>query len=521
MNIKKSKYDLFRLVITLAFALFFGLFSFKPAYAEDSVGITIDTPSNSQLAIAPQRSFYVLGSFQGQVPEDSHMVVGLYKDNILVRKIYASKKDDKENLKLDYSDLKFYGSETELKNCCMPDLVYNKSNESSFYDTFRKCYFDGQNFGAVVYNAYESDTSDYGEHVNPNDQFGNKIEPLDAGVYEIRATLANPKNKKIAQESKEITIGDTGNTVLSRFSPDSHFEAVSKWAQGNSYQMLLDAFPGYWSAKSHFKSQSNNSVFCEIPSQWRRADSSQYAQTCSRFCIYNVSETSATYSVEVGKLQYDKAIQDSGRIKYYCYDIGEPSLPSVGDSKTSQKGEITELSDSCYIHLTRIDLPEGESEDGVSDISTLENVKSITNLSDPIHIKANQKLSVYGICKPIQNNSVLSNRDGTFSFDNTIQSIKYGIKVNNSQYTWEHRKTGLVRYYPASSFSSTISQLDLFRDSLLGGNLAKENPSILEFKHDFCFDDSYRGKTVYLDSFPEDNVGMLSGNNNRITLYID
>lgn len=89
------------------------------------------------------------------------------KDNTgeVIRSVSTSIKDNKDGLDINYELLSYYGSDRdELRDSCMPDLVYDPDNPESFKDTWIKCYYNDQNFTVLIYGGT------YDKDINPCDQ---------------------------------------------------------------------------------------------------------------------------------------------------------------------------------------------------------------------------------------------------------------------------------------------------------------------------------------------------------------
>lgn len=472
--------------------------------------LTIVYPSLEQGTIAPGRDFYVIGNIASSltVPNDAVLKVELKGiTGTAIRTVFSSMKDDKDGLNINYELLSYYGMDREeLRNSCMPDLVYDPSNPESFRNTWTKSYYNDQNFTALIYGGT------YDQDINPYDQNGKKLEPLEEGVYWITVTLSKPGDSRpIAIANRALTIKYANDKILSRFTPAVHFNHVLEQAKIHHYTVFLDPFPGFWNPHTFIDALKDSDMFCEILPKWRLADSQEYIEGRVHFYIYNVSESSATYNVEVGQLAYDHGIDDRSRVSYLYYDIGEPILPNG-----CIQGTFRQFDWDKPLALTRVDYPTGSSQDNYVEIDDLQNMKSDTDLSDGLHVKAGETVSFYGVCKPIPSD-VSRDSNNKYTIDNRITQIRYAY-VSGAATIEILRPVTLTRVYPESDFHS---RLDLMRQGVFDLNAAAIAPSILEFKHDLVFPGDLSGKQVQLTVSGLDKYANIIGNHTTIIVDIE
>lgn len=434
---------------------------------QSSVSLNITIPSSGQTTIASGRDFYVIGDINGTLPDNAVMTVSLYQDgsNNPIRKVHTNIKDNENGMNINYSKLSYYGGSdrTPLKKSCMPDLVYDPSNPDSFKDAWRKCYYNDTNFTALISGGeYSSDFNLVGEDGVP-------YQPLKDGDYTILATAQNSDGSTIATTKKEIEIGDNKDVAIFRFSPADHYQKVIDEVNKNNYFALLDPLAGYWSPQNYIHSLSESSLFCEILPKWRFNDSREYQTSRSHFYVYNVSNTAATYTVELGTLQYQQVINDPNRLLCYYYDIGEPSLPNVNISS-----KFVQFQPGSHLAFTRADYPTGTSEDNQLVTNDLKNMKSDLNLTDGVNGDAGKTISFYGVVTPIQNapSEITANDDNTYTYANGIKTLKYTITGDGVNTTLT-KNVGLTRVINGKNYYS-----------------------VFEFKNDITLDASWVGKDL-------------------------
>lgn len=470
--------------------------------------LTIVYPSLEQETIAPGRDFYVIGNIDSSVaiPDNAILKVELKNNKgVVIRSVSTSIKDNKDGLNINYDLLSYYGSNRdELRNSCMPDLVYNPNKPES-YNTWIKCYYNDQNFTALIYGGT------YDKDINPYDQNGRKLKPLEEGKYSIIVTLSRPGHRPIGTASRKITIKYADNKVLSRFTPAIHFERVLEEAKMHDYIVFLDPFPGFWNPHTFIDALKDSDMFCEILPKWRLADSQEYIGGRVHFYIYNVSESSATYNVEVGQLAYDDAIDDSSRVTYYYYNIGEPVLPNG-----CVRGILKQFYENQPVALTRVDYPTDSSVDNYVNINDLEDMRSDTDLSDGICVKAGEKISLYGVCKPIPSN-VTRDESNKYTIYNRIAYIRY-MYLSYGMPIEIIRPVTLTRIYPDSDFDIW---LDMMRQGIFSVDAAAVSSSILEFKHDFVFPSELKGEQIQIKVSALDKYSNVVGNDMTIIVNIE
>lgn len=479
--------------ILFSFALFTALFLSPQVYAQnDLVQLEITVPTVGQTVLAPDRDIYVIGDIEGDIPEDARVSVSLFKDGESepVREVYATQKDNKDGLYIDYPLLSYYGGEdrSPLRDSMMPDLVYDPQHPDSFKDAWRKLYYNDENFTAVLSGGvYDTDLNLVDEHQRP-------LLPLSEGEYTLVAEARTADGITLGKTEREITIGINDNVALFRFSPAEHYNKVIADAQLNHYNVLLDPLAGYWSPGDHIASLADSGIFAEILPRWRFNDLTEYRNNHAHFYAYNISATAATQTVEIGSLQAQNVIEQPDRFTRYYYDIGEPLLPNG-----HVEGQFKAFADSEFLALTRIDFQNGDSQDNLLVMDDLATVDSVLDLEQKVKVKANQTFSLYGVVTPIQNapEDIIAHSDNTFTVNNRITTIEYVLTVDGISRKIS-KPVGLNRIMSGAS-----------------------RPSIYEFKHDFMLDDSYRGKLVTVTTQAYDSYGQaVAGTEQQLVLKV-
>lgn len=437
------------------------LTSLDPQRAAPQATFSIVYPSNDQGTISPGRDFYVIGTISNgsTIPSNSKLKVTLLKNNQIQQEVIAESKDNYNGLWMNYPKLTTYSSSFN-NQCAMPDLVYiageapgSDGIPPSFKDAWRKCYYTDKFFAALFISG-TNNTLD----LNNKRQDGTQIPELTSGTYTVRVTLVDSTGTSYNMVSKTISVQHSSKIILSRFSPDEHNQRVTQYANENGVHILLDPFPGYWSKSLLPEIRSNGGdFFGEIKPRWRTADAQEYVTSTSHFFMYNVTPTSATYNVEIGKLQSLQRIQSMTRL-YYKY--GEPSLPNM----TPTSSPLVTMPSSDKVAITRVDY---QNTAGATDV---DNVLNTSTLSSAVHnimpastasVKRDRQFSVYGVCSPIQNSSsdiVYDSSERTYTINNVINKAVYTFKNSSGQTldTYTKQITGLARTFGSGSAQNSV-----------------------------------------------------------------
>jgi hypothetical protein len=446
--------------------------------------LEITYPSDYQSKIAKGRDFYVIGTIKnvqgGAIPSDAQLAVGITSipSGSVVRMVTMPEKTTSNNIDVTYQYLNNTSGVpvSDIQASLMPDLAFDYNvpasiqmgnNRACFSDTYFTALISGGLIPNMT-NLIDSDT-------------GRPYEPLDLGNYEIIVVLVDGQGNPIGRAAKTISIGATANKVLSRFSPQAHFDKVEAEAQRKGYTIFLDPFAGYWSTSLCIPGVFPSDFLLEILNRWRYADSTEYDEGTAHFYIYNVRDTSATYNVEIGKILKDRDIDDTNVIQFYRYDIGEPSVSGLDGSLVDFK---TGISDS--LDLTRVDLPD-VPKTPTNEISETEltNIPTDTNPTDGVTSSANKTLYVNGVVKPLKatvSDPVIYNQDNTYTIPYKITTVR--IEANGQ---------------PIDRCAVNVNR------TFINGS---SSTSILEFKYNLDVLDQWIGRTILITVQGIDSDGM-------------
>ena len=437
-------------------------------------GMTLIYPSEEQYTICPLRDFYVAGDIDSgiSVPDNATLTVSVNaKDGKLMREVYTNIKNNQKGMWVNYPDIVIEGDREAFKASLMPDLVYDPQNPKSFNDTWIKACYSDEHYTCVVYGG------SYKQDINPVDQFGNTLTPLPEGDYNLSVSLKD-NDRTLASLNVQITIGVVPKKVLSRFSPDLHFEKVKAYAAKNGYVTFIDPFPGYWNTVMFFPDWGTD-FEAEIEKRWALADRQEYIGGMTYFFDYNVSTSSTSYRVELGQLAEDRVLDNPDSITYCYYDIGEPVIVQGGKTYEGtfvQKG----LTDMPPLVFTRIDCWNAHAKENYIDPNILRTSQSVFDLSAPFNLEPGEPIWFNGLCEVIQPEEV--------TFHPETESYTMGNRIAKVRYQVTSADTGITK----SIFTKDIPGLTRVFDN------GSSSVSILEFRHNFSAKESWRGDNLYV-----------------------
>lgn len=403
--------------------------SHASAIPEDVVtgnGLTIQYPSVTQTTIAQGRDFYVIGKITGTLAANATMEVTVsdFATGKVVRRVHTAIKNNEAGMNVDYDGISITGDKEQFRKSCMPDLVYDPSNPSSFYDTWNKCYFTDSVYTCLIYGGK------YTKDVNTKDEEGNELTVLPLGDYIITVSIGG------YSVSQVITIGDIQNKILARFHPMNHRKNMIAEAERMNYTMFLDPFPGYWDTMM-FNPEWGVNYVADNPRRWKYNDALEYVGGKVHLYIYDTKASSTSFSVELGLMQYNKTIEDPDRLEVHYYHCGDPVTPDGKTTGIFWKFDDTTGDKKGPIVLTRVDYLneyignnlEYEKEDtlvhGIS--MDLEHLP----LSSQI-VSGVCRFRMLGVLRPLQTNQIVFNEDhSNYTYTNGAQRIEYILEDEN------------------------------------------------------------------------------------------
>lgn len=442
---------------------------------DDNYGLHILYPSDLQSVIEQGRDFYVIAEFVGNIdiPTDAYTEIKITSltDDTVYRTVYCEKKNDTDNLNLDYPGLRVWGMEKEeFREAGMPDLVYDKNDESTFANTWIKCFYNDTRVTATVYGGL------YQKDVNLKDQYGQPLTELPEGEYMVNVTVSSSDHKeKIAYAEEKIEIGRYPDKIISPFLPMTHFDRIHKYANEMKYEIFLDPFPGYWDFDFIHPSWNPPGINYSgtIAGKWRYMDATEYNTGNVHYYIYDVGAHSTSYICEIGEIESKDGNLD--RVSCYYYDIGEPVIGQNRGNYVKMNLNVSPVA------FTRIDYLTNDTTLG-DNIVDMESFQDVTihrlSVSNSVVCSAGQVLGLYGVCAPVMSTEPLVMNDySTFDLNNRIEKIVYKLEpITGGEVTTLEKTVSLER----KNYTETL-----------------EAPvGLFEFKHDITIPEEWQGKSI-------------------------
>lgn len=479
--------------------LLVSLFSFNfTSISAADVEIEITAPSDAESKIAVGRDFYVSGKIDNVQDLTNTTMEVVLKDSggSIVRTIVGSKAG-KQPMKIDFPN--YYGNDRALlKDSGMPELIWDGTDDDSFYNGDIKCYYDENGFTALIIGG-----NNYDNGLGFKDKNGASYSNLTEGNYTIEVILKDNVGV-VANTSKAIEIKDSSDKIMARFSPNEHLNRVSEFANDNNYRIYLDAFPGYF---------SKGDLFCEVLKEWRGADALEYATGKVHFIIYNVRNTSTTYAVELATLQRMGDVNNAQRLVNYYYEYGEPKLNNGVES------DIARFDDKDKLALVRAEISEDASNDNEYDWDnvTSDGIEYDLDLSDGVDVETNDFLSIYGVSAPIQidEDDILDKQDNSYQLNNKMTTLHYqidgdGVNIQFDKEVELNRISGSWDNYSELEFKHTIEITEAMKGKQLTVSVSGYD------KYGNKVDGSDEKFVVNVAS---DTAGVETNDNTNITLY--
>lgn len=362
----------------------------------DSVRITINAPSDVENVIAPRRHFKVSGELEGAIPDDAVMRVSVIdKTGNEVRFVYADEKGTDSLSRETYKGAFHVFSDVPFEDIAYtaPEFVVDdvRFPEASFHDATIKCVYTDETFYALITSATDTAHGLYeDDHFHLTDQNGSPYDALPEGEYSVRVTLKTADGILIGEAEKDFVIGRTNGTVIHEITNSAVISKGGKdilfgWAVENNFTVLTDLLPGF--IGEHY-------AMSALPMSVG-SETAEYLQGPIKVLLYNNTETSTSYSLEIAKyLMLKHNTQNPDIAEYFVFDIGEPLIGDV-------KANIISLEDE-KIHITRVDTVSQEAEDGIWIMTEEQLIDSDLDASDGWTVKAGERFAVAGAVQPFQ-----------------------------------------------------------------------------------------------------------------------
>ena len=364
-----------------------------------SVTMTIDVPSASELVIAPGRHFKVSGTLEGDVPDDAALKVALLDaDGQEVR--FAST-DAKGTGRVTTSwyegEITMLQPDTDFADIAYtaPELAVADADapEASAHDATVKCVYTDETFYALITTATDpahglvcEDGYDLVDHD------GNPYDALPEGRYTVEATLTDAGGNVLASASKDMEIGKkSGGTVIHEITTRTAIEKggadlLSQWAEDENATILGDLLPGMFGPYYQMTTMQMSVG----------AETAEYLPGAIEMLVYGNTADSTSYCLEVAQyLQLQHNVANPDVASYYAFDLGEPRF-------AGKQAQIAAFGEGENMRICRVDLVRDETQDGVF-LTTEEQVLGYdADSSDGFTVSADKAFAVAGVMKPYQ-----------------------------------------------------------------------------------------------------------------------
>ncbi|MDO4562891.1 MAG: S-layer homology domain-containing protein [Clostridia bacterium] len=393
-----------------------------------AVKIEIIAPSAQERQFATQRDFYVIGKIDREgldaATSPVNIEILLYKDDVEepIRALRSTVGSDgvtySNEIFLEYQEGMRYGTQDDeqFRLFAPPDLMYSGYDEDSFRDAWRKVMVRENYFAAIIYGGITQ-----GFDSMYTDEFGTPYKDLTEGAYtlEVRA-LSSGDGSEVCRETIDITFGEEYDKIIYRGSPEKNVRNAAALSKSTSSRIFLDPFPGYWSPAMIFDTDETD-VFYEIVKRWRPNNAVEYLTGHVNALLYNITDTCAAQTVELGSLVKNNRLSD---VTFYCYDIGEPAITySVIDKRLKASGALVPIEDGKSLKVNRVDrspLTEDRNEIKLYEDSVYPDL----NVADGVCVPVEKTISFYGVVTPIPVRSALvTEQDGAFTVNNRIERV--------------------------------------------------------------------------------------------------
>ena len=411
-----------------------------------SVNLTIDAPSASELVIAPGRHFKVSGSLDGDVPNDAIMKVALLDSS--GREVRFAATDSKGTDRVTTSWYK--GTITTLQPdtdfaeiaYTAPELAVADADapEASAHDATVKCVYTDETFYALITAATDPDHGLVCEDgYNLVDHDGSPYDALPEGKYTIEATLMDAGGDTLASDSKDIVIGKKDGTVIHEITTQTAvdkggMDLLSKWAEAENTTILGDLLPGMFGPYYQMTTMQMSVG----------AETAEYLPGAIEILVYGNTADSTSYCLEVAQyLHLQHNTENPDVASYYAFDLGEPRF-------SGKQAQIVAFDKSDDIRICRVDIVSDETQDGVF-LTTEEQVLGYdADASDGFTVSEDKAFAVAGVMKPyqLQDDELVPDEQifGYYNYLNGPQTLMYMfVPVGGGEVFNVNKTVGLSR----------------------------------------------------------------------------
>lgn len=411
-----------------------------------SVKMTIDVPSASELVIAPGRHFKVSGTLEGDVPEDATLKVALLDANGQEMRFASTdaKGTDRVTTSWYKGTITMLQPDTDFADIAYtaPELAVADADapEESAHDATVKCVYTDETFYALITTATDPDHGLVCEDgYDLVDHDGHPYDALPEGRYTVTAALTDAGGNALASAAKDIVIGKKDGTVIHEITTQTAIEKggmdlLSKWAEAENATILGDLLPGMFGPYYQMTTMQMSVG----------AETAEYLPGAIEMLVYGNTADSTSYCLEVAQyLQLQHNTENPAVASYYFFDLGEPRF-------SNKQAQITAFGKEENMRICRVDLVSDETQDGVF-LTTEEQVLGYdADSSDGFAVSADKAFAVAGVMKPYQlQDDELAPDDRVFGYYNYLngaQTLTYTfVPADGSEVFRVDKMVGLSR----------------------------------------------------------------------------
>lgn len=424
-------------------------------------GITLDitSPCDEFTTIAGGRDFKVMGRIEGVVPEDALVKVSLIDEDGTEIRYAQGDKNSINSVSLDWYEgpIVQFADVYEMSEIAYtaPELV--DLEDKSPHDATTKCVWTDDSFAALITSATDKKHGLYcDDFFNLVDENGDAYDAFPEGKYTIRATVVDRDDQTLAEAEKKINIGGSKSTLILRGGNNDMRRLMEKWAVDHEGMVLGDLLPGMYGPYYQLSTLAMSYA----------AEASEYMSVPITTMLYNITETSTSYGMELAAFaQKPHRTDNPNEVQYYCADIGEFDI--VGT-----KCKLVKMPEN-KMRICRIDSISEAAKDGIFIKDGRQIVDTDLSGDDGWSVTGKNKIAIMGVTSPYQldDSELVPNEKkyGFYNYTNGIDTLSFTFESEGESFT-ETRKMGMYRLdKPEDEGSKCVYEFY----SIFDGNLFK------------------------------------------------
>ena len=424
---------------------------------ESDIALAINSPSDEFTTIASGRDFKVMGSIEGEVPEDALVKVSLIDEEGTEIRYAQGSRNNINAVSLDWYEgpVIQFTDKYELSDIAYtaPELV--NLRDKSPYDATTKCVWTDDSFAALIVSATDEKHGLYcDDYFNLVDENGNAYDAFPEGKYTIRVTVFAKGGQVLAEQEKKINIGGSKSTLILRGGNNDMRKLMEKWAVDNGFMVLADLLPGMYGPYYQFSTIAMSFA----------AEGSEYMSVPITTMLYNITESSTSYGMELAAfVQKPHRTDNPDEVQYYCADIGEYEIAGT-------KCKLVKMPEN-KMRICRIDSVSDDAKDGVFINDGHQIADTDLSDNDGWSVSGNNKIAIMGVTAPYQLNGreIIPDKEkiGFYNYCNGIDPLQFTFESEEESFT-ETRPMGMYRLEnPDDEGSKSVYEFYSMFDSTL------------------------------------------------------